>query len=80
MIWYILKQSDHFDKYIPIRKDQKRPKKYPLSLGEVVKFGRVCYKVIKLNPCVESNIEALNKNQNDKNFLENTQSEAMGEN
>ena len=48
MIWYVLKHNEIFDKPVKI-KDPNHSHVYPLAVGEVVKFGRVSYKVMKIN-------------------------------
>jgi len=46
MIWHILKATDHIDS--DKERDPAHPYRHPLSEGEVVKFGRVSYKITRI--------------------------------
>jgi hypothetical protein len=50
MVWYIMKHLDlKAVKFTSKKKiDEKHLARYPLGVGEVVKFGRVAYKVTKI--------------------------------
>jgi hypothetical protein len=53
MVWYIMKQMDlKALKFTQNKKiDEKHLSRYPVQVGEVVKFGRVAYKITKIfNP------------------------------
>lgn len=51
MIWLILKNLDLKAMKFSNRKliDERHLSRYPLSQGEVIKFGRVAYKITKIH-------------------------------
>jgi hypothetical protein len=62
MVWFIIKHLDLRAMKFPNRKviDDKHLSRYPLSQGEVIKFGRVAYKITKIykpnkNPTATTN-------------------------
>lgn len=50
MIWFIIKYLDlHALKFTKHKKiDERHLNRYPLAVGEVIKFGRVAYKVTRI--------------------------------
>ena len=53
MVWFVMKYMDLKSLKFTMNKkiDEKHLCRYPLQVGEVVKFGRVAYKVSKIfNP------------------------------
>ncbi len=49
MVWLVLRNSRDKLSINNPSADAKHPNRYPLKLGEIIKFGRVAYKIGKIH-------------------------------